>query len=167
MKLHLVVLAGLIAWSIHPQEVPRAQTRPSAPDIERRTSQADFLGTVRVASDDLYGGGFNGATGGNPTVTLVVVNGDARRALTSLEGFVGFSTRSTNRVIGVKAKTQRETSPGTWEADAIVGNVAVDDHGVIGITDLASAPGVRLQLFIDLARTPDAPFAFGFRVGYR
>jgi hypothetical protein len=152
------------------QDSSRPGSRSKAQEVEPRTAHADILGTSHVSANDLFGGGFMSVPGGNPTFTMMVVNGDENRVLTGLDGFVGFAAGSTNRVLAARAKVLREVAPGTWEPAADgrdVGKAEIDERGVISITDLAVPPGGRIRLFVDMARTPDGPYAFGFRAEYR
>jgi hypothetical protein len=167
MKASSLLLLAIFALAF-PQEAPSPKSRPAPKEeIQPRTKNADFLGTVRLASDDLFGGSFLHAAFGNPTFTMVVVNHDARQTLVGLDGFVGFAPGAAHRVIGARADRQREASPGTWEPAGGAGQVSIDERGVISITDLAVPPGGRVQVFVDFARTPDSPYAFGFKAAYR
>ena len=71
MKVTSLVLLAIIAIANNPQDERASQSRPAPQEIEPRTKDADFLGTVQAATDDLFGGGFMYASG-NPTFTMVV-----------------------------------------------------------------------------------------------
>jgi len=170
MSLKTILACALAVYAFLPQEAPKPQTRSVAGEVDARTPHADFMGTVHVSSGDLFGGGWFHSSG-NPTFTLVLCNDDPKQTLDSVEGFVGFAPGEKNRVIEARAKSMRQTSPDTWETAgpnvAFAGQSVVDERGVLSFSELALAPGGRVQLFVDSARRSDLPISFGFKVKYR